>query len=104
MAQARMSGAAGLAHINIAGRGSTLRKLVLAMASRSVGMPYLLHVHDYNYAEDYNRRNPLTRALVRQMFRGAVKTLVLGSSELRAMATVPQAVPRQDRGPSQRRA
>jgi glycosyltransferase involved in cell wall biosynthesis len=87
LAQARMSGAAGLAHINIAGRGSTVRKLVVAMASRVVGMPYLLHVHDYNYAEDYNRRNVLTQALVRRMFRGAVKTLVLGASERQAIST-----------------
>ncbi len=87
LAQARVSGSASLAHINIAGRGSTVRKLVLAMASRGSGMPYLLHVHDYNYAEDYNRRNALTRALVRQMFLGAAKTLVLGSRELEALST-----------------
>jgi len=39
-------------HIHIAGRGSTLRKLVLAAAARSLGCIHLLHLHDYDYADD----------------------------------------------------
>jgi glycosyltransferase involved in cell wall biosynthesis len=83
-----ISGRSRLAHINIAGRGSTVRKLVLCVAARCVGMPYLLHVHDYNYAEEYERRSALTRFFIRQTFRTAAKILVLGSREQNALSTL----------------
>ena len=38
--QARLFGGSGLAHINITGRGSTIRKIIVAIVARSVKMPY----------------------------------------------------------------
>jgi glycosyltransferase involved in cell wall biosynthesis len=49
-------------------------------------MSYLLHVHDYNYAEEYKRRGALIRVFIRQTFRGAAKILVLGSREQIALS------------------
>jgi glycosyltransferase involved in cell wall biosynthesis len=77
-----------LAHINITGRGSTIRKIIVAVVARAVRMPYLLHVHDYNYAEEYSRRGPLTRFLIQKMFRKAAKILVLGSRDKHALSTL----------------
>jgi glycosyltransferase involved in cell wall biosynthesis len=86
--RARLFGSAGLAHINITGRGSTIRKIIVAAAARSVGLPYLLHVHDYNYTEEYGRRGALIRLLISQTFRSASKIVVLGSRDQIAMSTV----------------
>lgn len=77
-----------LAHVNIAGRGSTVRKLIICATARCVGMPYLLHVHDYDYAGEYERRSALTRFFIRQTFRSAAKILVLGSREQIALSTL----------------
>jgi glycosyltransferase involved in cell wall biosynthesis len=77
-----------LAHVNIAGRGSTVRKLIICAAARCVSMPYLLHVHDYNYAEEYKKRSALTRFFIRQTFRTAAKIIVLGSREQSALSTL----------------
>jgi glycosyltransferase involved in cell wall biosynthesis len=77
-----------LAHVNIAGRGSTTRKLIICAVARCVGTPYLLHVHDYDYAEEYEKRSALTRFFIRKTFRSAAKILVLGSREQSALSTL----------------
>jgi exopolysaccharide biosynthesis WecB/TagA/CpsF family protein len=68
-------------HVNITGRGSTIRKVILLTLTRGLGLPYLLHVHDYNYADEYRSRGRLIRALIATIFRRAVKILVLGSRD-----------------------
>jgi glycosyltransferase involved in cell wall biosynthesis len=78
---ARLSPLPQAFHINITGRGSTLRKAVLVTAARALALRYLLHVHDYNYAAEYLRRGPLMRTLIRGMFRGAAQVLVLGAHD-----------------------
>lgn len=67
-----------LLHVNITGRGSTARKLMLTTVARAVGAPYLLHIHDYDYAADVSQRSPRMQRFVRRMFAGAVQTIVLG--------------------------
>jgi glycosyltransferase involved in cell wall biosynthesis len=86
--QVRLFGGVRLVHVNIAGRGSTIRKIIVAMVVRSLRMPYLLHVHDYNYAEEYARRGAFIRFLIRRTFRRAAKILVLGSRDQLAFATL----------------
>ena len=75
-----------LLHVNITGRGSTPRKLVLTAVARAVGLPYLLHVHDYDYAADIRARGPRMRRLVRSMFASAARVLVLGREAQRGLA------------------
>jgi glycosyltransferase involved in cell wall biosynthesis len=77
-------------HANITGRGSTVRKVVLLTFARAVGLRYLLHVHDYNYADEYRRRKAPTRALIATMFRSAEKVVVLGSHDREALASLLQ--------------
>jgi glycosyltransferase involved in cell wall biosynthesis len=77
----RLSTASCLAHVNITGRGSTIRKIVLVTFARTIGVRYLLHVHDFDYAEEYRQRGPLLKALIRSIFRGARKVLVLGARD-----------------------
>jgi glycosyltransferase involved in cell wall biosynthesis len=76
-----LSRARTIAHINITGRGSTLRKMFVVAAAQSVGLKYLLHVHDYDYTADYLRRGRAQRWIVRRMFRGAERVVVLGARD-----------------------
>lgn len=110
---ARLSPGPCLAHINITGRGSTVRKIILAAFARGIGLRYLLHVHDYDYAEEHRRRGPWMKKAIEKTFRSAAKVVVLGSRDeklLSALLRAPagqvtvmhNAVP--DPGPDLRRA
>jgi glycosyltransferase involved in cell wall biosynthesis len=74
-----------LIHANITGRGSTSRKLVLTAIARAVGLPYVLHIHDYDYAVDVRARGGLMQRLVRRMFAGAAQIIVLGMEAERTL-------------------
>jgi glycosyltransferase involved in cell wall biosynthesis len=89
-----IAGRASLIHANITGRGSTARKLVLMAVARAVALPYILHVHDYDYAADVSARGGVMRRLVRGMFAAAEQTIVLGTEAertLRAALDLPDA-------------
>ncbi len=83
-----------LIHTNITGRGSTARKLMLTAVARFVALPYVLHVHDYDYAAYVRARSGVMRRLVRGMFAAAEQTIVLGTEAertLRAALELPDA-------------
>ena len=84
--RARLSAVPSLAHINITGRGSTIRKLLVAGTASLIGLRYILHVHDYDYGADYVRRGSFMRAAVRRMFRGALNVVVLGGRDRAALS------------------
>jgi glycosyltransferase involved in cell wall biosynthesis len=89
-----IAGRPALIHANITGRGSTLRKLALTAVARLVLLPYVLHVHDYDYAADIRTRGGVMRRLVRGMFAAAEQTIVLGAEAeraLRAALALPEA-------------
>lgn len=73
-----MLGRLDLLHLNVAGRGSTLRKLVLAEAAALVGLPTIVHLHDYDYGADLAKRPAWLRARIAAMFRRARRVIVLG--------------------------
>ena len=82
------SGLAGrpcLLHVNITGRGSTMRKLVLTTIARAMALPYVLHVHDYDYAADVIARSGSMRRFVRSMFAAAEQVIVLGTEAKRTL-------------------
>ena len=85
VAQAGFAKWPSLVHVNITGRGSTFRKLALTAVARAMALPYILHVHDYDYAAEVRARGPLMRRLIRGMFAGARTTLVLGTAAQRAL-------------------
>lgn len=75
-----------IVHANLTGRGSTLRKVMLLAFAHAIGLRYLLHVHDYNYAAEYARRGIVMRGLIAITFRRAVKVLTLGTRDMEVLA------------------
>jgi glycosyltransferase involved in cell wall biosynthesis len=67
--------------LHVAGRGSTARKLILARTMRTLGCTHILHLHDYDYAQDYLRRPAWQRREIRTMFAGADHVIVLGEGD-----------------------
>ena len=94
IAWAGIAGQPSLLHVNITGRGSTIRKLVLTTIARQVALPYVLHIHEPDYAVDVRARGGLMRRLVRGMFAAAAQIIVLGTEAdrtLRAALALPDA-------------
>jgi glycosyltransferase involved in cell wall biosynthesis len=85
IAWAGIANRASLLHVNITGRGSTWRKLALTAVARAVALPYVLHIHDYDYAADFRARGGLTRRVVGRMFAGAAQSIVLGTEAERSL-------------------
>jgi glycosyltransferase involved in cell wall biosynthesis len=71
-----------VAHVNITGRGSTIRKVILLTIARALGLPYVLHLHDYDYAKYYLSRGTVLKSLMATMFRRAATVVVLGRRDL----------------------
>jgi glycosyltransferase involved in cell wall biosynthesis len=70
-----------LLHVNITGRGSTVRKVVLTGVARALRLPYLLHVHEPDYAAFCGSVPGPLRPAVRRVFAGAQTVLVLSERE-----------------------
>lgn len=66
-----------VAHINIAPRGSTWRKMLFARVARLAGVPVLLHLHGSGYDEYYGTLSPTRQAAVRRFFGDADAVVVL---------------------------
>lgn len=93
--KACLSSSPCVVHANITGRGSTVRKVILLTAARGLGLRYLLHVHDYNYADEYRGRGAFMKWLIATTFRRAEKVLVLGSRDLELLSGLLQLQPHQ---------
>lgn len=76
--RARLSATPHLIHVNITGRGSTFRKSAIVAVAQLLGVRYMLHVHDYDYAQEYRSRGAFMQAIIRRVFGRAVHVLVLG--------------------------
>ncbi|MEB2844610.1 glycosyltransferase [Rhizobiales bacterium RZME27] len=75
----RLRGELDLVHVNLASRGSTYRKLVIAVCARMMGVPYALHLHGANYRTFWHEgKTPLSCA-ISSMFARAAGIIVLGS-------------------------
>jgi glycosyltransferase involved in cell wall biosynthesis len=81
LARARFSSPC-LAHVNITGRGSTIRKVIILTMARALGLRYVLHLHDYDYAEYYRRQGAFLKKLILTMFGHAETVIVLGRRDL----------------------
>lgn len=68
-------------HVNIAGRGSTIRKLVVVPWLRLLGLPVVLHLHDYNYRAYLEAAPRPLRAMVAAMFRSVAAVVTLGAAD-----------------------
>jgi glycosyltransferase involved in cell wall biosynthesis len=79
-----------VAHVNVAGRGSTIRKIILLTIGRALGLRYVLHLHDYDYAEYYRSQGTFLKKLIATMFRRAAAVIVLGRRDLEVVSQLLQ--------------
>jgi len=77
----RCSPRPSLLHINITGRGSTIRKVLLLAVARVLGLRYVLHLHDYDYAEYYRGRSRYLKSVIAKTFVCAATVVVLGQRD-----------------------
>lgn len=91
----RLSGTPCVVHVNVTGRGSTVRKIIFVAIARLLALRYLLHVHDYDYAAEYDRAGTVKRFLIRDMFAAAAQVLVLGAQAERALVAALRLPPAQ---------
>ena len=73
------TGQVALAHINVAPRGSTFRKMLFFAVARLFGVRTLLHLHGSGYDEFFARCPPFARRLIRRFFQRAERVAVLGA-------------------------
>lgn len=96
-----------LLHIHVAGRGSTLRKVILVHLAAALRLRMVLHLHDYNYGGFLDSLPSFAIPPIRSMFRRAQVVIVLGSADRTLLvqrfgldparvAVVPNAVPKPD--------
>jgi glycosyltransferase involved in cell wall biosynthesis len=97
-----------LLHIHVAGRGSTLRKVILVHLAAVLRLRMVLHLHDYDYGGFLDSLPRLAVAPIRSMFRRVQMVIVLGSADRTLLvrrfdldparvAVAPNAVPKPDR-------
>lgn len=68
-----------LCHINLASRGSTLRKVLFASLCRTASLPYVIHLHGGLYREFHASLPGYLQNVVRTFFIKAERVIVLGS-------------------------
>ena len=65
----------------VAGRGSTIRKIMLVHFARALRLPVVLHLHDYDYRQSLQRFPKFIQRLARSMFRISNRVVVLGDKD-----------------------
>jgi len=79
MAGARLGGKIDLVHINLASRGSTYRKIVIAAVARSLGIPYVVHLHGAEFRGFWDGSGSILSRLIHTLFEKASRIIVLGT-------------------------
>jgi len=72
------AGQVDIAHINIAPRGSTWRKMLFARTARRFGAKLVLHLHGSAYDEWFHGLTPARRRGVAAFFQGADAVVAMG--------------------------
>src|SRR5260221_2030910 len=70
-----------LLHVHIAGRGSTVRKVIIVHWAKLLGLRVALHLHDYNYRGFCDALPGWAFGVVRSAFRRADLVIVLGQGD-----------------------
>jgi glycosyltransferase involved in cell wall biosynthesis len=70
----------GVLHVNLASRGSVMRKIVVVGLARALGIPYFIHLHGADFVGFFASVPSLFQGMIRWMFRGADATVVLGEA------------------------
>ncbi len=72
-----LAGHIDIAHINVARRGSTWRKMIFARIADLLGKPVLLHLHGSGYDEYYACLRPSQQARITRFFNRAAAVVAL---------------------------
>jgi glycosyltransferase involved in cell wall biosynthesis len=67
-----------LIHINMADKGSVVRKFVIVWVAKALGIKTILHLHAGGFIAFYDRLGDRPRAIVRHLFQTVDRVLVLG--------------------------
>jgi glycosyltransferase involved in cell wall biosynthesis len=78
---AALSGKGPVLHVHVAGRGSTIRKIIVVRFARWLHLPTVLHLHDYNYRESLAKFPAFIQRAVVSMFRNSDQVVVLGEGD-----------------------
>ena len=73
-------GRATLLHVNLASRGSALRKFIATEMAHLLRIPVLIHLHGAKFDIFYDGLPSCGKSLVRRMFMNAARVVVLGAS------------------------
>lgn len=68
-----------IAHINLSGRGSTYRKLIIAWVLRTFRIPYVVHLHDGDFQAFWENSPRWLDSALRNLFSRSARVIVLGS-------------------------
>ncbi|GAB1584588.1 glycosyltransferase family 4 protein [Phyllobacterium phragmitis] len=79
MAGAWMRKEADLVHINLASYGSTYRKIAIAAVARSLGIPYVVHLHGAEFRSFWDGSGVLVSRSIHTLFSKASRIIVLGT-------------------------
>jgi glycosyltransferase involved in cell wall biosynthesis len=75
---ARRRGEIDLLHINLAAGGSAYRKAILGRAARSLGVPYVVHLHGSRFHQFWPTASDYWARAVDRFFRESAGVIVLG--------------------------
>ena len=75
----RLLGKLDLVHLNLASKGSTVRKIIVAELARALGTATTLHLHGASYRQYWTSAGPLLDWAITRMFRKADRIIVLGN-------------------------
>ena len=82
-----------LVHVHVAGRGSSLRKVIVVFLAKDLlRLPVVLHLHDYDYRQFLGLIPAAAVKVIGRMFRAADAVIVLGRAD-RATVTEVLGVP-----------
>jgi len=70
-----------LLHVHVAGRGSTIRKIIVVHFAWLLRVPVVLHLHDYDYRHSLQQFPKFIRRLARSMFMISNWVVVLGDKD-----------------------
>jgi glycosyltransferase involved in cell wall biosynthesis len=71
---------ADVAHLHVASRGSTWRKMAIASVCSRRGLPYGIHLHGAGYRDFLKAISPAAKQRIERFFQRAAYVVVLGES------------------------
>lgn len=77
-----------LLHVHVAGRGSTIRKIIVVHVGRLLGFPIVLHLHDYNFRKSYEEFPHAIRWAAQSMFKRSQRVIALSRLDRELLISV----------------